>query len=134
MVAMTTYRAIASLDDEHGWAIRVPRLGAYPDDGLPTWAPKLAKVEATVRDLVAVYLDVPESSFDVEVHIELPDDVRHHLELARKLAEEAAAAQSEAAQERRAAAGILKASGLTVRDIGEALGVSFQRAQQLITT
>jgi hypothetical protein len=36
--------------------------------------------------------------------------------------------------DRREAASGSRAAGLTVRDIGEALGVSFQRAQQLIAS
>ena len=52
--------------------------------------------------------DVQASSFEVKVQVELPD--------------------------RREAASGLRAAGLTVRDIGEALGVSFQRAQQLIAS
>jgi peptidyl-dipeptidase Dcp len=44
----------------------------------------------------------------------------------------AANARKEAAVESRRAAKALRASGLTVRDIGAALGVSFQRAHQLV--
>jgi hypothetical protein len=42
-------------------------------------------------------------------------------------------AQAAAARERRIAARELKAKGLTVRDIGAALGISYQRAQQLVS-
>jgi hypothetical protein len=132
MVAMKTYTAIAS-PDERWWFIRIPGLGNNPDEGLPTQARRLSDVEPMARDLIAVYLDVPEDSFDVEVKVELPDGVRHHLELAAKYAEDAAHAQAAAAGERRAAARELKAGGLTVRDIGAALGISHQRAQQLVS-
>jgi len=79
-----------------------------------------------------VLLDVPEDSFQLGIEVELPASVRHHMELAAKLRNEAAHAQAEAASEYRAAANELKADGLTVRDIGKALGVSHQRVQQLV--
>ena len=130
---MTTYTAIASPDAQRGWLIRVPGLGSYPEDGLPTWARNLAEVEATTRDLIALWLEVPEASFSVEVKVDLPFGVRQHLSDAQKYADEAAHFQAAAANERRQAARELKNAGLTVRDIGAALGVSHQRAQQLLS-
>jgi hypothetical protein len=129
---MQTYTAIATRGEQL-WVARVPSLGNNPDEGLPTQARTLAEIEPMVRDLVALWLDVDPDSFAVAVHIELPDSVRHHLELASKYAREAAQAQSESASERRMAAQELKHRGFTVRDIGAALGVSHQRAQQLVS-
>lgn len=125
------YTAIAQRDGKY-WFIRILELGTTPD-GLPTQARSLIEVEPMARDLIAVYLDVPEDSFDVEVEIELPDPVRQHLDTARRLADEAADALTNSARERRQAALALKELGMTVRDIGAALGVSHQRAQQLLT-
>jgi predicted RNase H-like HicB family nuclease len=70
-----TYTAIASRDEKY-WLVRVLGLGAYPQDGLPTQARTLAEVEPMARDLIAVYLDIPEDSFDVETRVEdkPPDD------------------------------------------------------------
>jgi hypothetical protein len=128
---MTTYTAVARPDPERGWLIRIPGLGSYPEDGLPTWARNLAEVEPMTRDLIAVYLDVPEDSFGVEIRVELPSAVQEHLRRAAELRNRASHAQAEAADEYRLAARELRVSGLTVRDIGAALGVSHQRAQQL---
>lgn len=130
---MTTYTAIAERGERY-WSVRIPGLGNHPEEGLPTQARSLAEVEPMARDLIALWLEVPEDSFGVEVSVVLPSAAQHHLELARKLAEEAAIAQADAARERRAAAQVLKDAGLTVRDIGAALGVSFQRAQQLVAS
>ncbi|KZS62557.1 hypothetical protein A4G28_08280 [Mycobacterium ostraviense] len=132
MVAMTTYTAIASRGEKY-WLVRVLGLGAYPDEGLPTQARTLSDVEPWAHDLIATYLDIPADSFDVEVKVELPDSVRYHLDLAAKLRKEAADAQAAAAQEYRRAALELKNTGLTVRDIGAALGVSHQRVHQLVS-
>jgi hypothetical protein len=126
----TTYRAIASRG-ERFWLVRVHGLGAT-DDGLPTQARTLADVEPWARDLIATYLDLEPDSFAVDVEIELPERVQAHLHNANELRGRAAKAQSESADEYRAAARGLKALGLTVRDIGAALNVSHQRAQQLL--
>lgn len=131
MVEVSTYNAIAERG-ERWWVVRIPGLGNNPDEGLPTQARNLAEVEPMARDLIATWLDVAPDSFGVEVHVQLPTEVLHHLQMAEKYSEEAARAQSDAAEERRSAARELKRAGLTVRDIGAALGVSFQRAQQLI--
>jgi hypothetical protein len=61
----------------------------------------------------------------------LPAAAVEHMSVAAKLREEAAAANTAASIESRAAVAALKASGLTVRDIGSILGISFQRAHQL---
>ncbi|WP_084260281.1 hypothetical protein, partial [Mycobacterium avium] len=109
------------------WLVHVPELDQY------TQARNLTEVEPMARDLIALLKEIPDDSFQLDVRIELPEHVRHHLELARKYSEDAARAQAESARERRAAARGLKARGLTVRDIGTALGISHQRAQQLLT-
>lgn len=128
---MTTYTAIASRG-ERWWVVRIPGLGNNPDEGLPTQARTLAEVEPMARDLIALWLDVDPSEFDIRVEIELPKSVRKHLELAQRYAEQSASLQSESASQRRLAARELKSAGYTVRDIGAALEVSHQRAQQLV--
>lgn len=75
-----------------------------------------AEVEPMARDLVAVWLEVPADPFDVAVDVELPAQVRQHLEEAARQRDEAAHAQAAAAREYRAAARELKAQGLTVRE------------------
>lgn len=132
MVAMTTYTAIASRD-EGEWHVRIPRLGNHPEDDLHTQARNLTEVELMARDLIALWLEVAKGSFDVDVKVELPAAVQKHLQGAAKLRDQAAKAQAEATDEYRAAARELKSDGLTVRDIGIALNVSYQRAYQLIS-
>jgi hypothetical protein len=131
VVEVITYTAVASRG-ERWWVVRVLGLGNDPDEGLPTQARTLAEVEPMARDLVALWLEAAPDSFDITVQVELPDSVNDHLRRAKKYADEAAHAQAEAASERRLAARDLKEAGLTVRDVGFALGVSHQRAQQLL--
>jgi predicted RNase H-like HicB family nuclease len=127
LVAMNTYRAIASRDGKY-WLVHIPELGQY------TQARSLGEVEPMARDLIALVAGIPADSFQFEWHTELSESVRHHLELADKYADQAAWSQSEAANERRFAAREMRAEGMTVRDIGAALGISHQRAQQLISS
>lgn len=132
-VAVNTYTAVASPDGKY-WHVLLPGLGNHPERGLPTQARNLDEVEPTARDLIALWLDVPADSFAVDVQVELPGSVRHHLELAAKLRREAADAQAGAAEEYRRAATELKSGGLTMRDIGKALGISYQRVHQLVAS
>ena len=85
-----------------------------------------------VRDLISIMTETEPDSFDVNMKLLLPDDVAATLKRAGELRDIADSARKEAAAESRRAAKALRASGLTVRDIGAALGVSFQRAHQLV--
>src|SRR5690606_33473274 len=113
--------------DERFWRVRVPAVGRT------TMARSLGEVEVMARDLIAVMTDEPADTLELEVHIDLPTQARHHLEEAARLRDVAATTNHQAAAEARAAAAALRADGLTVRDIGHALGISYQRAHQLIT-
>ncbi|CCK58011.1 hypothetical protein [Mycobacterium canetti] len=124
---MNTYHAIATRDGKY-WLVEIPELSQF------TQARTLSEVEPMIRDLIAHVLDVPADSFLVEWETKLSESVQHHLELADKYANEATWYQSEAASQRRFAAREMRAEGMTVRDIGAALGISHQRAQQLISS
>lgn len=124
---MNIFKAFASRDGKY-WLVHIPELDRY------TQARTLAEAEPMARELISLVRGVPEDSFELEWHNQLSDTVLHHLELARKYAGEAAWYQAEAANERRFAARAMRAEGMTVRDIGAALGVSHQRAQQLISS
>lgn len=124
---MNTYHAVATRDGRY-WLVHIPELDRY------TQARNLPEVDTMARDLLALVLGVSPDSFHVEREVDLPDAVRHHLELADKHASDASWFQAESARERRFAAREMQAAGLTVRDIGAALGISHQRAQQLISS
>lgn len=111
------------------WALEI--------EGVPgghTQVKRLNQAEDTVRDLLSSRLGGSVERVGVTVEIVLDDFVRHHLERARVLREQAAAAQSQAAAEYRAAARLMHDGGIPLRDIGRVLGVSYQRVQQLIAT
>ncbi len=118
------YRATVERDGRF-WLVRVPGVGV-------TQARHLREVDAMARDLVAVVTDVEPDVVELMWHVVLPEAVQAHLERASRLRNDAAAAQFQAAVEVRAAARALADTGLTLRDIGQALGVSYQRAHQLV--
>jgi hypothetical protein len=122
---MTTYRAEVERDGRF-WRVRVP------DIDRSTQARSLSEAEAMVRDLIAIMTDVPQNSFDVDMRIILPEDVQIELDQSQVLREQAKQSQAEAARLARDAAHRLHALGLSLRDIGRALGVTFQRAKQLV--
>jgi hypothetical protein len=84
------------------------------------------------RDLIAVMEQVKPDSFELVTDVVFPASAKVHWERAAELRAVAAATQAEAAAEARVAARELAAMGLTVRDIGAVVGVSFQRAQQML--
>jgi hypothetical protein len=122
---MTIYRAEVERDGRF-WRVRVP------DIDRSTQARSLSEAEAMVRDLIAIMTDVPQNSFDVDMRIILPEDVQIELDQSQVLREQAKQSQAEAARLARDAAHRLHDLGLSLRDIGRALGVTFQRAKQLV--
>lgn len=136
---MSTYRVNVTRDDRW-WMIAVPELDGYvtPDGsvnvGATTQARRLSDVPAQARDFICTVTDSAPSEVDVAIKITVDGiDVTaraSHVFTDRELAEQHAAA---AADQARSLARELASRGVAVRDIGEVLGVSFQRAQQLIT-
>jgi hypothetical protein len=120
-----TYHAEVDRDGKF-WRVRVPEVART------TQARTLREVEAMARDLIAIMDEVPGDSFGLDVHITLPEDVQAELERSAALREQAARSQAQAAQLSRQAARRLHDQGLPLRDVGQALGVSFQRAKQLV--
>lgn len=121
---MTTYHALARRVGEF-WAIYVDGVG-------PTQARRLGEIEDMARDLVASLTGVDLVSVDIDVRIELPDGVRHSLARAKSARTTEEQARAEAVRSYRSAAQELRDEGLTVREIGTLLGVSYQRAHQLL--
>lgn len=122
---MATYRVDVERDGRF-WLLRVPEVGV-------TQARHLREVETMARDL-ALVTDQEPSTFELEVHVAIPAATRRHLQRAERLRNQARELQSKAAEELRAAARELSRSGMPLRDIGQMLGVSYQRAHQLVSS
>lgn len=122
-----TYEVDVSRGERY-WLVDVPAVQRA------TQARTLREVDAMARDLIAIMTDVPADSFELTVRVTLPQEAQEHLQRAAGLREKAASAQSRAAMEVRLAAPGVKDDGMTLRDIGDALGVSYQRAHQLVSS
>jgi hypothetical protein len=121
---MTPYNVTAEREGKW-WFVSVDGVGA-------TQARNHREVAKMAKDLISVMREVPADSIELVVRFLVPDEARQHMERASQLRELAGRSQAEAAAEARAAARALSATGMTVRDIGAILGVSHQRAQQLL--
>ncbi|NEE03849.1 hypothetical protein [Phytoactinopolyspora halotolerans] len=113
-------------DGDH-WLVRCDQ---YP--GVCTRTRALAQAIDNQRRSLAAILDVPPEHIAVELRPRLPGDAAEHVSRARELRSTAAWANHAAAQEIRAAARILAEAELSLRDIGTILGISYQRAHQLV--
>ncbi|GEE01865.1 hypothetical protein nbrc107696_23110 [Gordonia spumicola] len=111
------------------WLVYVPEVGQY------TQGRSVPDAKEMARDLAATVCDIPVGEVDlVATEFDLPPEVVVDLDRAAELRATADRANSESAMTIRRAARRLKESGYPVRAIGEALGISFQRAGQLTKT
>jgi hypothetical protein len=127
VVAVTTYNVRVERGERY-WLVHVVELNRW------TQARTLSEVEPMARDLIATMAGVATDSFDLATDIALPDEVTTHLKQAEQLREQSREAQASAAAEVRQAARLLSEQGMSLRDVGAALGVSYQRAHQLLSS
>jgi hypothetical protein len=123
---MHRYQVVVTRDGRW-WMIHVPAI-----DGL-TQARRLADVEQMARELIAVTLDVRLSEVAVEVTFGDIDGipVGSCIKTISTEKAEAARLEADAAARTKFLVKELVAHGVPLRDIGELLGISFQRAGQL---
>ena len=125
MAQVKTYRVIAT-QEERFWLLSVPELDVV------TQARALDRAEATVRDLIAVWLDVPADSFAVEVEPRLDDEWIRLLRETRDARSTADKASARASELLRTSVTTLHDAGLSAREVGSLVGISHQRVQQLL--
>lgn len=135
---MNTYNVNATRADRW-WIITVPELDGYtrPDGTInvsdTTQARRLSDVTREAVDFICTVTDTAPS--EIRVNLTVTVDGIDVTSRAQQVAEDRAAAERHAAaaqSQARELARELAARGVSVRDVGEVLGVSFQRAQQLI--
>lgn len=112
---------------EGWWSVEVPEL-----PGLITQVRRLDQVEARVRDVAALLTERSEGDFEVSLAVALDPDTATEVERQSEVAEAARLLQAEASVRSRSVAHHLASTGLTVRDVGIILGISYQRAAQLL--
>lgn len=121
---MKTYHADVTRDGKF-WLIRVREIDRS------TQALHYKDVAAMASDLIEIMEDLRSDEYDLHLTVQLPSSVKDHQARAEVLREEAQRKQAEAAAESRAAVQELLALGLSQREAGDVLGVSFQRVSQL---
>lgn len=99
-----------------------------PTGTFHTQARRLDQVEGMVRDILD---SEGVGAATIEVEPQIPTRDRQAVDQARGSATAAAEAVELAATRSREAVALLKADGLTVRDIGTLMGISPQRVSQL---
>ena len=126
MVAQVTTYFVIATHEERFWLLSVPELDVV------TQARTLDRAEATVRDLIAVWLDVPADSFAVEVEPRLDDEWTKLLRETKDARATADKASARASELLRTSVTTLHDAGLSAREVGSLLGISYQRVQQLL--
>ena len=129
MHQVKTYTVVAERDEAGWWAVRVLEL-----PGVLTQARRLDQVEKFAREAIDLAVSVGHASkgkYAVQIDPRVPG-LGDDLAAVRAVRVDAERLHTEAAERTRVIARRLAQRGLTVRDIGAALGISHQRAAQLV--
>ena len=111
------------------WAFSVPEIpGAHGQ------AKRLEQVRDEARDVISMMLDAEPDSFDLALSVRLDPRIEHALDEAKAARQELDGYQRAAQEKLRLAAEQIKeVGGLSIRDIGSMLDVSFQRISQILS-
>jgi predicted RNase H-like HicB family nuclease len=126
MNAKKTYQVTATREPGW-WIIEVPSL-----DAVVTQARRLSDVERNAREAIAVWLDIDIDSFELETQVVVPQHVLDEFERSKSILALATEQQQEAASvASQAIRRLTDDLGLTVREAGQVMGISYQRVAQL---
>ncbi len=128
MVEVKTY-TVTTERSGSWWAFSVPEIpGAHGQ------ARRLEQVRDEARDVISMMLDAESDSFDVSLSIKLDPRIEHALDEAKAARKDLDSYQRVAQEKLRLAAEQIKeVGGLSIRDIGSLLDVSFQRISQILS-
>lgn len=119
------YRAVIVRDEDGYWFVDFPDV-----PGCHTQGRTLRAARTRMRDALSLFVDDADTAHIVE-DLRLPEDAMAAVHRTAQLREQAAEAQQESQAAARAAVRSLLDAGLTLRDAGDVLGLSFQRVHQL---
>ncbi|MDR1119110.1 MAG: hypothetical protein LBL01_07445 [Bifidobacteriaceae bacterium] len=122
----TTTLHVTATKNRRGWTL----VGV--EHGAVSQVARLDQAAAEMREPLAYLSGLPEDGFEIEVTPEIPEAFGAEQAEARRLRAEADHSRAAAAEHSRRAARVLADAGLSVRDIGHVMGVSHQRAHQLV--
>nr|WP_300339872.1 hypothetical protein [Actinomyces sp.] len=124
---MRTFTVTAERGRGDWWVLEAPEVGAVSQ------VRRLDQAEEEMREAIAYLAALSQDEVTVDLVPVLPEaytSAAARAEESRRVAAEATRAAAEAS---RAAARSLREAGLTLRDVGTIMGVSHQRAAQLVT-
>lgn len=126
---MNTYTATATRSGTW-WAIEVT--SGLPDMVLGvTQARRLSELDSVTKDVIADLTEVDPDTIDVDIRVDVPPELARLVELYVQADDLEAAARTQAATDRSAAAAGLLKEHLTMREAAQLLGISHQRIKQL---
>lgn len=124
----TTKYTVVAERSEQWWAISVPGL-----DGAYGQAKRIDQIEAAARKIISLYTNTAETEIgELEIDIRLSSESDAALSACLEAVCRAIDAEAQAHETRRIAAQTLQTSGLSMRDIGKLLNLSFQRVSQIL--
>jgi predicted RNase H-like HicB family nuclease len=113
-------------DESGAWNARVPEV-----PGAHTYGRSLQQARRRIREALDLWVDdAADAKFDEEIRV--PREAQTAVRRAKSARAKVARGQKEAAEAARVAAQCLAELGLSVRDAGEVLEISHQRAQQIL--
>ncbi|WP_249290489.1 hypothetical protein [Mobiluncus mulieris] len=108
------------------WALECAEAGCYSQ------CRRLDQVDDEMREAIAWQTGLAKDAFNIAVNIELPVRYQQQLQQTKQLQAEAEKLVASAASSSRLVAKEMKDDGFTLRDIGQVMGISYQRAGQLV--
>jgi predicted RNase H-like HicB family nuclease len=125
-VSQGRYAVIYERDESGAWNARVPEV-----PGAHTYGRSLQQARRRIREALDLWVDdAADAKFDEEIRV--PREAQTAVRRAKSARAKVARGQKEAAEAARVAAQCLAELGLSVRDAGEVLEISHQRAQQIL--
>lgn len=118
-----TYEVVAEPDGRF-WLLTVPAIDRSSQ------ARNTKEIPTMAKDLIEIMTG--EADAEIEVRFALPASIRAHLDNVESARASEEQSRRTAARELRAAAQALRAQRLSYEDVGVVLGVSHQRAHQLV--
>ena len=121
---------VAAERDGSRWFLRVDEL-----PGVFSQVRRLDQADGMARDAIAAFLEIPADSFDVAVTAMLPSDLQRDVAGVIDLRGVIDRTEREYAERtRRLATRLVRGEGMTVREAGCVLGLSYQRVSQLVAS
>lgn len=124
---MKTYRVECEWDDTGWWVVTIPEV-----PGAVTQSKRLDKVPDDVGEVLELLVGSKPGSYQLDVRTVVPGEAGELAARAFELRAEAEKLSSSVATTTTTAVVTLSKSGLSMRDIGQLVGVSHQRVDQIL--